>query len=153
MVESYHLETRASPLHDVGRTLPSQRAGAKSPTRVITLFCKLIQNTIFLMNYLTCCVSPLAVLLELFHDRVSSKGLEEAPGRTRLSWRSKLQLPQSGECCICIHFAIKIRLWCLVRIERYPFCFVFGPKRSWCPPYTQRQKPEGKLFYFFRIFT
>ena len=103
----------------------------------------------FLRNYSTFCESPLAVLLELFHDRVSSKGLEEAPGRTRLSWRSKLQLPQSGECCICIHFAIKIRLWCLVRIERYPFCFVFGPKRSWCPPNTQRQKPEGKLFTFF----
>ena len=50
----------------------------------------------FLRNYSTCYESPLAVLLELFHDRVSSKGLEEAPGRTRLSWRWKLRLIQSG---------------------------------------------------------
>ena len=101
--------------------------------------------------YSSCCESPLAVLLELFHDRVSSKGLEEAPGRTRLSWRRKLRLPQSGECCICIHFAIKYAFDVSLEFERYPFCFVFGPKRSWCPPYTQRQKPEGKLFTFFRI--
>ena len=37
---SFHLETRASPLQEVGRTRPSQRAGAKSPTRVITRSCK-----------------------------------------------------------------------------------------------------------------
>ena len=34
-----HLETRARPLQEVGRTRPSQRAGAKSPTLVITRSC------------------------------------------------------------------------------------------------------------------
>ena len=97
----------------------------------------------FLRNYSTFCESPLAVLLELFHDRVSSKGLEEAPGRTRLSWRSKLQLPQSGECCICIHFAIKIRLWCLIRIWKIPFLFCLWSQEKLVPPKHSATKAWG----------
>ena len=97
----------------------------------------------FLRNYSTFCESPLAVLLELFHDRVSSKGLEEALGRTRLSWRWKLQLPQSGECCICIHFAIKIRLWCFGKNWKIPFLFCLWSQEKLVPPIHSATKAWG----------
>ena len=107
-----HLETRASPLHDVGRTLPSQRAGAKSPTRVITRFCKLIQNTIFpedlcthlVVNHLWQCCSNRFMIRS--HPKVLKKHQVVLAwvGDESCDWRNLGNVTFS-------FIAIKIRLW------------------------------------------
>ena len=95
----------------------------------------------FLRNYSTCCESPLAVLLESFHDQVSSKGPEEAPGRTRLSWRWKLRLTQSGKCYIFIHCNKNTTL--IKKNWKIPFLFCLWSQEKLVPPIHSATKAWG----------
>ena len=97
----------------------------------------------FLRNYSTFCESPLAVLLELFHDRVSSKGLEEAPGRTRLSWRWKLRLIQSGGMLHLHSFCNKNTPLMFGKNWKIPFLFCLWSQEKLVPPIHSATKAWG----------
>ena len=148
-----HLETRASPLHDVGRTLPSQRAGAKSPTRVITRFCKLIQNTIF----------PEERLNLLWITIGSAARIVSWSGLIQRSWRST----RSYSLELAMKAAIAA-IWGMLHLHSFcnkntPLMFDKNLKdtlsvlslvpREAGAPHTLSDKSLRVNFYFSRIFT
>ena len=144
-----HLETRASPLHDVGRTLPSQRAGAKSPTRVITLFCKLIQNNIF----------PEELLILLWITFGSAARIVSWSGLIQRSWRStrsySLELAMKAAIAAIwgmLHFhsfCNKNTPLMFDKSWKLPFLFCLWSQEKLVPPIHSATKAWGCFFFYF----
>ena len=123
-----HLETRASPLQEVGRTRPSQRAGAKSPTLVITRSCN------FNINF-QLCERTFGRLARI----VSWSGLIHRSWRRTRSYSVELAT-KAAMAAIWGEFTMFFS--CMVEkggAGTHPFCFVFRSKRGRRSPNTQGQ--------------
>ena len=127
-----HLETRASPLQEVGRTRPSQRAGAKSPTLVITRSCNF--NIDFQL-----CERTFGRLARI----VSWSGLIHRSWRRTRSYSVELATKAAmaaiwGEFTMLMNIFLKLHGW-KGGAGTHPFCFVFRSKRGRRSPNIQGQ--------------